>query len=718
MLIQLLATIAELIQGPCRGNQEAFINLGIGDALAALISLSNDEAKDLSKKQLDEVHDGAVIVLLSLLEGRSDAPQLSPLVGSMSLTLLIEAMDRSYDEYEEAHDDLLNLVESVDPKTELTDELAVGVQVFIFFKTCLDMQLLFSSADEFEFTDCDGLTLKQALRESHSYKFLNRRVAMIEIARGPNVERVYFRIPSVSEKNLREDSKEQLIKRVNRENDTTRLLDFFERCAKLILELEYYENMRSTPGLSAVHAYSGKLDVLSLLFAVIINGILISTVAAPNTLGGSLQANEWEIVTRVFGIAQMVLQSILFLHFFFGPMRVHLDAKWLRWQDHENESAAQASRENLSIDPPEVSYARIDQLSMPLYIGQSLLWLLRYGLFWQRVLMLVAAFAGFYQSPIWYSIQLLQVVQMSPQLFNVVLAVTQNGAALLLTLALQLVVIYIFSIIAFYSYAEYLSDEGENFSCHSLLNCVLVMTNVGLRMGGGIADELPYASYHNAERGAGRFFFDIMFFLIIIIIFLNIVFGIIVDTFAELREQRQFIEEDQTTKCFICGIADNDFDRVVSGGFEHHIRYEHNMWHYLFFMHYVQIKPVEDLNGAEHYVREMMRLNEPGFFPIGKALLLEKSAQARKKQEEDSRGDDPVAKEVAALHAQMAAMASQLAKMVKSVDAMAASAGSPTNDWGAMTTTSPTVAAALKSKPPKHRDASGSASASTSAFPH
>jgi hypothetical protein len=353
VLLQLLATIAELIQGPCRGNQEAFISQGIGDALAALISLPREEAPELSPEQLGELHEASVIVLLSLLEGRSDAPQLSSLISSMSLTLLIEAMDRSYDDFAEAHGGsaFADMLTTVDPKKELKDELRVGIQVFIFFKNCLDIQHIAAATSEFEFEDREGLTLKQALRASQSYKFFNKRVAMIEIARGNSLERVYFRVPTISEVNLRDESKEQLIKRVNRENDTSRLLDFFERCAKLILELEYYEHMRRLPLLNAVHEYSAYLDVFSLLIAVVINLILIFTIVAPDDLYSESQTDDAKLATRIFGIAQMALQGVLFFHFFMGPMQVHLDAKWLRWQDAENEDAAQASREDLSIDP-------------------------------------------------------------------------------------------------------------------------------------------------------------------------------------------------------------------------------------------------------------------------------------------------------------------------------------------------------------------------------
>ena len=35
---------------------------------------------------------------------------------------------------------------------------------------------------------------------------------------------------------------------------------------------------------------------------------------------------------------------------------------------------------------------------------------------------------------------------------------------------------------------------------------------------------------------------------------MNIISGIMIDTFAEMRDKRNFIEQDKKNRCFICGI--------------------------------------------------------------------------------------------------------------------------------------------------------------------
>ncbi len=52
----------------------------------------------------------------------------------------------------------------------------------------------------------------------------------------------------------------------------------------------------------------------------------------------------------------------------------------------------------------------------------------------------------------------------------------------------------------------------------------------------------------------GRVIFDLsFFFLVIIIIIQNLVFGVIIDTFADLRTEKNKEEDMIKNTCFICG---------------------------------------------------------------------------------------------------------------------------------------------------------------------
>ena len=75
-----------------------------------------------------------------------------------------------------------------------------------------------------------------------------------------------------------------------------------------------------------------------------------------------------------------------------------------------------------------------------------------------------------------------------------------------------------------------------------------------------------------------------------------------------------------TSTCFICGLESDDFDNHRPGSFKAHVRHEHNMWAYLYFLHHLRRKNQDDYTGQESYVASMIAENDLSFFPQGKAM--------------------------------------------------------------------------------------------------
>ena len=70
-----------------------------------------------------------------------------------------------------------------------------------------------------------------------------------------------------------------------------------------------------------------------------------------------------------------------------------------------------------------------------------------------------------------------------------------------------------------------------------MTQCFVSILELGLVYGGGIAEALYFVSFgvQNKADFVGRYIFDLFFFIFIKIIFLNMIFAIIVDTFAQMR---------------------------------------------------------------------------------------------------------------------------------------------------------------------------------------
>lgn len=95
-------------------------------------------------------------------------------------------------------------------------------------------------------------------------------------------------------------------------------------------------------------------------------------------------------------------------------------------------------------------------------------------------------------------------------------------------------------------------DSIKERACDTLLMCIVTTLNQGLRNGGGIGDVLRRPSLKE-NMFVGRVVYDLLFFFIVIIIVLNLIFGVIIDTFADLRSEKQNKEEILKNTCFICG---------------------------------------------------------------------------------------------------------------------------------------------------------------------
>lgn len=120
----------------------------------------------------------------------------------------------------------------------------------------------------------------------------------------------------------------------------------------------------------------------------------------------------------------------------------------------------------------------------------------------------------------------------------------------------------------------------------------------------------------------GRLIYDNLFNILLMVLLLNIIFGITIDTFAELRAEKEQQKVDQYNSCTICSIDRNEFDRYTEHGFKHHINTEHNMWDYIFFLVYLINKEPTEFTGVESYVVDQVQQGSISFFPVGKAIAL------------------------------------------------------------------------------------------------
>ena len=172
---------------------------------------------------------------------------------------------------------------------------------------------------------------------------------------------------------------------------------------------------------------------------------------------------------------------------------------------------------------------------------------------------------------------------MFPALSNVIRAVTIPARTLALTFALFVIVIYTFTLLGFNYFREFTGHSKG--SCGSLLECFLTMMHAGLLNGAGavIAQDIVY-EYSAWSRDAGMAAFDWLFWVFVTIVLLNCVFGIMLDTFAFLRDQQERQREIIQNYCFICCEPIGSFESKAK--YNIHQQFEHNLLNYVFFIYH------------------------------------------------------------------------------------------------------------------------------------
>ena len=234
----------------------------------------------------------------------------------------------------------------------------------------------------------------------------------------------------------------------------------------------------------------------------------------------------------------------------------------------------------------------------------------------------------FFGSPILLSIETILIVGIFPSLLNIFRAFGAKFSTLITCLLFTYCIIYIYNWLSIF-YLRNTFDFGEVFEytsesyinepfCHSSFQCLLVLISYGTRSGGGIADNLPVVSFKNDyNMFIARFFYDMSFYIIVIMIMGNVTFGLIVDSFGALRDETYSYENDKENKCFICQIS-RDGCLLKSINFESHINNIHNVWNYVDFLCYLHLYDPNNFTRVEGYVWDKLIEKDFAWLPIDK----------------------------------------------------------------------------------------------------
>lgn len=519
----------------------------------------------------------------------------------------------------------------------------------------------------------------QRIRESLSY--YAKHTAQIEIVRSDRtMERIVFPVPPICEY-LTKESKNRIFFTIERDEQGSKVSDFFQSTEDLFNEMKWQKELREQPTLYWISRHMSTWSSISFTLAVLINLIVAIFHPFEQDLSNVLDYFILKLLLWIapilsvgllftfakrFGLRCLIFTTIFRLLFSFGINPVLLLLGLL--------NILTAGVHMISIMGNHGIFTKkIDQI------------VTEFDFLYHIVYLIICAL-GLLVHPFFYSILLFNMIYQEETLKNVIRSVTRNGRSILLTALLALILIYSFSIVGYLFFRDdYLietdpseplqidaagegtcdASDPKTFAfcgedqltshwkdsggsrcptppqeesstkerwCDSMIMCIITTLNQGLRNGGGIGDVLRSPS-SSEPKFIFRVVYDMLFYFILIVITLNLIFGVIIDTFADLRSEKQQKDEILKNTCFICGLDRSSFDnKAVS--FEEHIRSEHNLWHYLYFIVLIKVKDRTEFTGPESYVNHLIEERNLDWFPRMRAMSLISTEDSESEQNE------------------------------------------------------------------------------------
>ena len=429
---------------------------------------------------------------------------------------------------------------------------------------------------------------------------------MIEKEDKLNLKTVYFiidpRVYYIDKNNI-----ENFFNEVDRSSSTTKLKAFIKSLNNYLYEVIFkYKTFQKNADLKSLYEIDyKKIDLANLCVSLVINIILVLFLDKEDDLFS---------IVNIFIAVISVLQILFNIYF----LSVYFRSKY---------------KYNVFFYESEYSNKEMNILDkIKVYILDSFI---LHDDVYLMILIITMDFLGLISDKFkfLYSLQLFSAVKFVETIKIIVMAFQTQILKLFSILGFLLIFIFFYANLSYrFLQGEFnIEVEGGEVDnvCSSLLECTITYFNHGVRSGGGIGDLLAEVPYESGMLYWLRFCNDFLFFILTILILLNMIFGVIVSIFSEIREKANFKENDQNNKCFICNIDRAIFERLKIK-FEDHKKFEHNIKTYIRFLIGVKLINEKDLDADQSFIINCLKKEEIKVFPVGV------SSSTGAKKEDDS----------------------------------------------------------------------------------
>ena len=241
--------------------------------------------------------------------------------------------------------------------------------------------------------------------------------------------------------------------------------------------------------------------------------------------------------------------------------------------------------------------------------------------------------------PFWFMFQLVDVFRW-PSMRALSQALYVGGPDLIFTMAMAMLIVLLFSAFTFLVFNRPLYGN-EVKPCETFYACMAAHF-IGAFHPDGMIEEAVVGSPDGHTGGGGTLPFPLMttveeyplvqfrsfyirFFQFLWTVLLAALFGAqIVDAYGAIRERESEIREHLRSGCFLCHTDSTLLDSELGpGAFRRHLRRDHNLAHYIFFLQYLREKSADTHTGIEAHVARRTRFKDASWLPLGTSFSLQ-----------------------------------------------------------------------------------------------
>ena len=315
-------------------------------------------------------------------------------------------------------------------------------------------------------------------------------------------------------------------------------------------------------------------------------------------------ANDWNNLYQIFCIVYMIINASLI----FMWMMIHLP---LYYHINKVDYLKMRKKKNRKMSIFDKLYITILILNLK---GEHILPLI-YEFFVSLICILLK------QRNILYPFLLIPILYINKTMRNILLSIQLNFYPFILTFFFAFIIMYLLANIYFFFFNLDFQREINYYSdnyCKTLTFAFLNALDNGLRARGGMGDSAIRVSYNKDKKHyILRLILDDIFFFLIVIIMIDLVFGIVLRSFDKLQHMNYKYDLDKKNHCFICDSKKENLEKNRINFYEH-VHVTHNTWNYIEYM--IKIKLNEEINPINEYILNKINKKDISWLPTYKDL--------------------------------------------------------------------------------------------------